>query len=192
MEKSNLSSFVSKHDRESLLEVRDEYSALRTLIGSLSTKLTAVSTHIEDEFLSSYRVHMLSVQQELRDLKVQVIKAEEALNEDKQVAALEQEMTWFCDESTRLKNQTTSMKKDMQHIVMRTQVLREQRKFLSVQLKSNLKRSRILEAELRELTGDSRFESSSVLPPPSSPRNTDAKKKSTRKRIRSSSTRNNQ
>jgi hypothetical protein len=176
MEKSNLSSFVSKHDRESLLEVRDEYSALRTLIGSLSTKLTAVSTHIEDEFLSSYRVHMLSVQQELRDLKVQVIKAEEALNEDKQVAALEQEMTWFCDESTRLKNQTTSMKKDMQHIVMRTQVLREQRKFLSVQLKSNLKRSRILEAELRELTGDSRFESSSVLPPPSSPRNTDTKK----------------
>jgi 2-phospho-L-lactate guanylyltransferase (CobY/MobA/RfbA family) len=113
MEKSSLSSFVSKHDRESLLEVRDEYSSLRTLIGSLSTKLTAVSTHIEDEFLSSYRVHMLSVQQELRDLKMQVIKAEEALNEDKQVAALEQEMTWFCDESTRLKNQTTSMKKDI-------------------------------------------------------------------------------
>lgn len=174
MEKSSLSSFVSKHDRESLLEVRDEYSSLRTLIGSLSTKLTAVSTHIEDEFLSSYRVHMLSVQQELRDLKMQVIKAEEALNEDKQVAALEQEMTWFCDESTRLKNQTTSMKKDMQHIVMRTQALREQRKFLSVQLKSTLKRSRILEAELRELSGDSRFESSSVLPP-SSPRNTGAK-----------------
>jgi len=174
MEKSSLSSFVSKHDRESLLEVRDEYSSLRTLIGSLSTKLTAVSTHIEDEFLSSYRVHMLSVQQELRDLKMQVIKAEEALNEDKQVAALEQEMTWFCDESTRLKNQTTSMKKDMQHIVMRTQALREQRKFLSVQLKSTLKRSRILEAELRELSGYSRFESSSVLPP-SSPRNTGAK-----------------
>ena len=146
--------FVSKHDRESLLETRNRYDKLRDLIAGLSTKLSNVSSHIEDEFLSAYRVHMLSVQQELRDLKMQVLKAEEALNEDRQVATLEQEVTWFSDEATRLKNQSSSMKKDMQHIVARTNALREQRTFLGEQLKSTLKRSRILEAELRELTGN--------------------------------------
>lgn len=144
--------FVSKHDRQTLYEVRDRYVTLKELIQGLSVKLSNVSTSIEDEFLSAYRVHMLSVQQELRELKMSVTKAEEALNEDKQVAALEHEVTWFCDETTRLKNQASSMKKDMQHIIMRTDALREQRSFLGEQLKSTLKRSRILEAELKELT----------------------------------------
>jgi hypothetical protein len=146
--------FVSKYDRNTLIEVRDQYGTLRDFIQGLSNKLSSVSGHIEDEFLSAYRVHMLTVQQELRDLKMQVVKAEEALNEDRQVATLEQEVTWFSDEATRLKNQTASMKKDMQHIVVRTNALREQRMFLSEQLKSTLKRSRILEAELKDLSGN--------------------------------------
>jgi len=149
-----VSPFVSKHDRPQLLDCRSRYDVLRDFINGLSTKLSSVSSNIEDEFLSAYRVHMLSVQQELRDLKIQVIKAEEAVNEDRQVATLEQEVTWFSDEALRLKNQTASMKKDMQHVVVRTKALREQREFLSEQLKSMLKRSRILEAELKELTGN--------------------------------------
>ena len=88
-------SFCSKHDRQSLIDVRKKYSGLNELIGHLSSKLTGVSTHIEAEFLSAYRVHMLSVQTELRDLKTKVTKAEEALNDDKQVAKLEHEVTWF-------------------------------------------------------------------------------------------------
>ena len=146
--------FISKHDRASLHEVRGRYVSLRDMIQGLSSNLTSVSTHIEEEFLSAYRVHMLSMQQELRDLKLQVVKAEDALNEDKQVATLEHEVTWFSDETLRLKNQAASMRKDMQHVVMRTQALREQRLFLDEQLKSTLKRSRILEAEIAEATRD--------------------------------------
>ena len=157
--------FVSKHDRQSLLEVRGRYGTLSSMIEQLSTKLTSVSTHIEEEFLSAYRVHMLSVQQELRDLKLQVVKAEDALNEDKQVAQLEHEVVWFSDETMRLKNQAASMKKDMQHVVMRTKALREQRLFLGEQLKSTLKRSRILEAELLELGDRGQLEGASVASP---------------------------
>lgn len=151
--------FISKHDRLSLHEVRGKYLSLRDMIQGLSSKLTSVSTHIEEEFLSAYRVHMLSMQQELRDLKLQVVKAEDALNEDKQVATLEHEVTWFSDETMRLKNQAASMKKDMQHVVTRTQALREQRLFLDEQLKSTLKRSRILEAEIAEATREQQQDS---------------------------------
>jgi hypothetical protein len=145
MEKSD---FQSKYDRESLLKVRSEYGVCKNLIGSLSSKLSKVSSHIEKEFLASYRVHMLSVQEELRDLKNQVVDAEVALNDDEEVSRLEHEVTWFSDETTRLRNQSNSMRKDMQHVITRIDALREQRQYLNEQLKTTLKRSRILEAEM--------------------------------------------
>ena len=145
MEKSD---FQSKYDRESLLGVRDEYDSMKSLIGQLSSKLTSVSSHIEKEFLSAYRVHMLSVQEELRSLKNQVVDAEVALNDDEEVSKLEHEVTWFSDEATRLRNQSNSMKKDMQHVVGRIEALREQRQYLDEQLKTTMKRSKILEAEM--------------------------------------------
>ena len=145
MEKSD---FHSKYDRESLIGVRDEYGSMKSLIGQLSSKLTSVSSHIEKEFLSAYRVHMLSVQEELRSLKGQVVDAEMALNDDEEVSKLEHEVTWFSDEATRLKNQSNSMKKDMQHVVGRIEALREQRSYLDEQLKTTMKRSKILEAEM--------------------------------------------
>jgi len=145
MEKND---FQSKYDRESLQLVRGDYDVMKTLIGSLSSKLTNVSSHIEKEFLSAYRVHMLSVQEELRDLKSQVTDAEVALNDDEEVSRLEHEVTWFSDETARLRNQSHSMRKDMQHVLSRIDALREQRQYLNEQLKTTLKRSRILEAEL--------------------------------------------
>ena len=142
------SDFHSKHDRESLFHVRDDYGDMKNLIGQLSSKLTTVSSHIEKEFLSAYRVHMLSVQEELRSLKSQVVDAEVALNDDEEVSKLENEVTWFSDEATRLRNQSNSMKKDMQHVVARIDALREQRQYLNEQLKTTMKRSKILEAEM--------------------------------------------
>jgi hypothetical protein len=140
--------FKSQYDRQSLLNVRNDYDNMKILIGSLSSKLTTVSSQIEKEFLSAYRVHMLSVQEELRNLKSQVVDAEFALNDDDEVSRLETEVTWFSDEATRLRNQSNSMRKDMQHVVSRIDGLREQRQYLNEQLKTTLKRTRILEAEM--------------------------------------------
>jgi len=53
----------------SLKKVRERYGQLETLIGSLGTKLSQVTSTHEKEFLSAYRVHMLNVQQELKELK---------------------------------------------------------------------------------------------------------------------------
>jgi hypothetical protein len=52
--------------------VRDRYNDLNHLIGDLSAKLSEVSSSIDQEFLSAYRVHMVDVQEDLKTLKQQV------------------------------------------------------------------------------------------------------------------------
>ena len=52
--------------------VRERYNDLNHLIGDLSTKLSEVSSSIDQEFLSAYRVHMVDVQEDLKALKQQV------------------------------------------------------------------------------------------------------------------------
>ena len=74
MPKESGSNYQSDLDRESLLRARDQYEDVKGLIGELSTKLSKVSSHIEKEFLAAYRVHMLSVQEELRDLREAVVQ----------------------------------------------------------------------------------------------------------------------
>jgi hypothetical protein len=90
----------------------------------------------------------VTCQSELKSLKLQVSRAEEALNDDGLIAKLEKEVNWFSEESGRLKMHAASMRKDMHHIVTRIEALKEQRYFLAEQLKAVLKRSKVLEMEL--------------------------------------------
>ena len=62
----------SKDDDRGLTIVRERYSNLNQLIGDLSLKLSEVSSSIDNEFLSAYRVHMVDVQEDLKSLKQQV------------------------------------------------------------------------------------------------------------------------
>ena len=61
-----------KDDDRGLAIVRDRYASLNQLIGDLSNKLSDVSSSIDNEFLSAYRVHMVEVQEDLKSLKQQV------------------------------------------------------------------------------------------------------------------------
>ena len=148
MPKESGSNYQSDLDRESLLRARDQYEDVKGLIGELSTKLSKVSSHIEKEFLAAYRVHMLSVQEELRDLREAVVQAEKNLKEDHEVSTLESEVSWFTEETTRLRNQANAMKADIRHILNRISALKEQRQYLGEQLKTTLKRTRIMQADL--------------------------------------------
>lgn len=82
-------------DPPALSKVRKNYSDLQELLHALPNKLSSVSSRIDEEFLSSYRVHMLSIQSELKKLKQDVTKGEQVLNSDVAVAKLEQEAKWF-------------------------------------------------------------------------------------------------
>jgi hypothetical protein len=119
-------------DRESVVRAVSTYSELHELIASLSNKLSRVSSNIDKEFLASYRVHMLSIQSEIKTLKKDIVKGEQALNNDGTVAKLEKEVKWFSgmtiiyyfnnrdifvieyilDECTRLKAHIAAMEND--------------------------------------------------------------------------------
>mmetsp|Transcript_6796 Transcript_6796/g.10224 ORF Transcript_6796/g.10224 Transcript_6796/m.10224 type:complete len:415 (-) Transcript_6796:134-1378(-) len=141
-------SFESVHDRESLHNVRDKYSDLNEMIESLNEKLNVVASVQEKEFLSAYRVHMLSVQLELKELKLKVAKAEMSLQDDGEVSKLEEECNWFRTETMRLQTHSSTMQTDIQAMKSRLAALRDQNKYLSNQLKAVMKRSRVLEVEI--------------------------------------------
>lgn len=125
--------------------VKRNYEELSDLISSLSSKLSIVYGYNEKEFLSAYRVHTVELQSELRELKERVKRAEESLNDDDAVAKLEHELNWFSGEATRLRTQVTSMRHDAASLVDRMKALKDQREFLSEQLKAVLKKTRVLE-----------------------------------------------
>jgi hypothetical protein len=52
--------------RPSLLSTREKMKDVFDLIGILPKKVAAVASSAEKEFLSAYRVHMLSIQSELK------------------------------------------------------------------------------------------------------------------------------
>lgn len=144
--------FESERDPLSLIKVRGNHEELGGLIGNLSSKLSNLYNYNEKEFLSAYRVHTLEIQTELKELQDRVKKAEDSLNDDSSVAKLEHEVSWFSDEMTRLRSQALSMKNDYEHMVKRMEALKEQRQFLSEQLKGILKRNRVYEAEIEYAT----------------------------------------
>ena len=67
---------------------------------------------MDKEFLSSYRVHMLSIQSEIKNLRLDVEKGVQALKSDTAIAKLEEEVNWFVDECTRLRVHFTTMDSD--------------------------------------------------------------------------------
>lgn len=82
-------------DRPSLLKVRRRYNELNDLMNNLQTKLSEVSASVDKDFLSSYRVHMMAIQAEIKELKQDIERGEQALNNDGTVAKLEAEVKWF-------------------------------------------------------------------------------------------------
>ena len=105
---------LSSNDPPSISKVRDNYQNLQDLLANLPQKLNVVSNQVDKEFLSSYRVHMLSIQTELKNLKHDVNKGEQALNSDATVAKLETETKWFSDECGRLQIHYDAMFKDVE------------------------------------------------------------------------------
>jgi hypothetical protein len=156
---------------------RATHGDLQDLIGNMNEKLSDVTNHLEQEFLSAYRVHQISIQEELKELKERVAKAEESLVEDGAVARMEEECNWFKGESKRLQGHVSAMTKDMNTLKARLQDLRDQKGYLSEQLKAILKRSRVFRAEIdyvqqqgiasiaEDATGSQAFEKRSTSTP---------------------------
>mmetsp|Transcript_7848 Transcript_7848/g.13253 ORF Transcript_7848/g.13253 Transcript_7848/m.13253 type:complete len:577 (+) Transcript_7848:58-1788(+) len=135
-------------DRQSYRKAHETYGQLHDLLGNLSAKLTDVSKDVDKEFLSSYRVHMLSIQTEIKNLREDVDKGVQALKSDNTVAKLETEVNWFVEECTRLRLHFTTMENDCKQMQSRYKAMMDQKQYMNDQLKAILKRNRVLEAEI--------------------------------------------
>jgi hypothetical protein len=82
-------------NRPAYLKAHKNYDELHGLLGNLTGKLAEVSKDVDKEFLASYRVHMLSIQSEIKSLREDVDKGVQALKSDGNVAKLELEVNWF-------------------------------------------------------------------------------------------------
>lgn len=164
--------WAKQNDTVALKKVRNKQDELRQLIENLSDKLSAVKHDQENEFLSAYRVHMLNVQLELKELGGKVAKAEEFLQDDSEVSKLEEECKWFRDETNRLQTNVTQMTNDMAQMRTRLTALNEQKAYLSDQLKQTMKRSRVLQTEV-DIISQREMGSHSVAPSVGGPRRLD-------------------
>ena len=86
---------------------------------------------------------------ELKELKQKVNNAQESLTIDGDVAKQEEECAWFRSETSRLTIHQDNMVQDMKSMNHRFRTLKEQVSYLSDQLKAVMKRSKIMEAELK-------------------------------------------
>jgi predicted RNase H-like nuclease (RuvC/YqgF family) len=74
-----------------------------------------------------------------------VAKAEESLQDDGEVSRLEEECNWFRNETIRLQSHSQSMQNDIYQMQSRLTALWDQCNYLSDQLKTVMKKSRVVE-----------------------------------------------
>lgn len=116
------------------------------------------------EFLSVYRVHMHGVHRELEMARMEALAAEEMLKDDKTVAALQAEHTWFQEECARLDALTAGMNKDLRYLKSRQAAVKAQNRELSRQLKAQrreikrmqLQRNALLQSQRDDNAADER------------------------------------
>ncbi|ETW07652.1 hypothetical protein, variant 2 [Aphanomyces invadans] len=131
-----------------MASVREKYTQLHGVVGSLSEKITAVLVRQEKDFLAAYRAHMYNVQKELHDTKEKILRNETLENKSEKIKLLEEERDWYRKEALRLDTFTTNMKKDLKHLKEKLECIEEDRDWLEKQLKASKKQNKLLRAEL--------------------------------------------
>ncbi|ETV86231.1 hypothetical protein, variant [Aphanomyces astaci] len=139
---------AAAYEPKGMTSVREKYTQLHDVVGSLSEKITAVLVRQEKDFLAAYRAHMYNVQKELHDTKEKILRNETLENKSEKIKLLEEERDWYRKEALRLDTFTTNMKKDLKHMKEKLECIEEDRDWLEKQLKASKKQNKLLRAEL--------------------------------------------
>ncbi|KAG5186890.1 putative myosin heavy chain [Tribonema minus] len=103
--------------------VREEHTHIQSVLGTLNSKISAVLSKQEGDFLAAYRAHMYTVQKELQSLRQRVVDAEKALQRNDKVQRLEDACEWYRREALRLDSFNSAMKKDLKRMGDKVAVL---------------------------------------------------------------------
>ena len=96
-----------KYVAKSYAATVQKYEELTRVIQGLSQSLSRIVTNQENEFIASYRVHMLQVALELKELQSRV-EREEMYN-DSVMLHIEEGMNWYKDQSKRLQKEADAL-----------------------------------------------------------------------------------
>ena len=80
---------------DQLENIHDNFEALDSAVENLPNAIEEVAFSFEKEFLTTYRIHIVSIQEEMKVLKDKIKKAQEALNDNAVVSKLEDVVNWF-------------------------------------------------------------------------------------------------
>lgn len=97
----------NRYVAKSYVSTTKRFEELSSVINGLSGSLSKIVTNQENEFIASYRVHMLQVELELKELRARVEKEE--MYNDNVMSQIEEGMNWYKDQTKRLQKEADAL-----------------------------------------------------------------------------------
>lgn len=127
---------------------REQAKKLQEVVLNLNDKMGALLKREKDEFLAAYRAHTKKIQSELVMLRAKVAEEESSAQKDERVKQLQMDRDRFRREALRLDGETVTMKKMLNDMKNKLEVLEDDRNFLVKQLKASKQENEVLRNDL--------------------------------------------
>ena len=124
---------------------------MQEAISQLGSKVSDILQKQENEFLTAFKSHMRNVSRDFNNLRDEVNKKEEAIENNTLVRELEKEKDWYKKEALHLDSVLMKTKKKVNSLSEKVEEIEQDRKWLSDQLKEVMREKNLLE---RKLNGD--------------------------------------
>ncbi len=124
---------------------------MQEAISQLGSKVSDILQKQENEFLTAFKSHMRNVSRDFNNLRDEVNKKEEAIENNTLVRELEKEKEWYKKEALHLDSVLMKTKKKVNSLSEKVEEIEQDRKWLSDQLKEVMREKNLLE---RKLNGD--------------------------------------
>ena len=115
-----LPTYESNYTASSHEAVKQTFQDLKALIDGLSGSVSKIVTVQEQEFVASYRVHMLNVALELKELKAK-INSEEMYN-DTLMSQVEEGCNWYRQQAKLLKKEDEHLQHEIEVVKLQDTV----------------------------------------------------------------------
>ena len=131
--------------------VREQYAELTATLEGFEVSVSDALSRAEEEFVESYRVHMVEVHSELQELRDKLSEARVGMRKDDQMQQLERDLSWYREEAAQQTATLASIAKDRAFVLKKRETLRSETRWLQRQFKAAKKQERLLEADYEDL-----------------------------------------
>jgi hypothetical protein len=115
--------------------ISDLFTLLNRKIDGIDGQVGQIVQVHESEFLNAYRIHMIDIQKEIKQLKLKITEEELKRKKDEEILIREKERDWFREEALRLNKVCKEYMKSTEVWKSRTKMLEEDKKALEEKIK---------------------------------------------------------